>query len=74
MTNHSNQLLLSAEGLAELLQISERTLWRLRSAGKLPKPIQLGGSVRWRANEISLWVQAGCPPLAEWEARQQPSA
>lgn len=66
----SEPLLLSAACMARLLGISERTLWRLRSAGKLPRPVQLGGSIRWRAEEIRQWIDAGCPPLDEWEARR----
>lgn len=53
--------LISAVELAELLQISTRTLWRLRSAGKLIKPIKLGGSTRWRLDEVQTWVANGCP-------------
>lgn len=65
--------LLSAEQLAGLLQVSKRTVWRLRSAGKLPRPVQLGGSLRWRSAEIHRWIDAGCPPLKEWEAAEQVS-
>ena len=53
--------LLSAEKVASLLDISVRTLWRLRSAGQLPEPVRLGGSIRWNANELRDWVEAGCP-------------
>ena len=54
--------LLTAVQLAELLNISERTLYRLKSRGSLPAPVQLGGSVRWRRAEILEWVACGCPP------------
>lgn len=54
-------LLVSAEKLAQLLDISIRTLWRLRAAGKLPAPVRLGGSVRWRVDEVQAWVGQGCP-------------
>jgi predicted DNA-binding transcriptional regulator AlpA len=53
--------LISASELAEMLQVSTRTLWRLRSAGKLIKPIKLGGSTRWRLDEVQAWITAGCP-------------
>lgn len=53
-------LLLSAAKLAQALDISIRTLWRLRAAGKLPAPIRLNGSVRWRRSEIESWIAAGC--------------
>lgn len=63
----SGPRLISAERLAAILEVSKRTLWRLRSAGRLPRPIQLGGSVRWRADEIEQWIARGCPPLLVWE-------
>jgi excisionase family DNA binding protein len=53
--------LLTADQLAKLLNISIRTLWRLRAGGKLPAPVRLGGSVRWRPVEIEAWLAAGCP-------------
>jgi excisionase family DNA binding protein len=59
--------LLTAEELADRLSLSLRTVWRLDSAGKLPRPIRLGGSVRWRRNEIERWLQAGCPDRKRWE-------
>jgi len=63
-------LLLSAQTLAKRLGVSVRTLWRLRSSGKLPQPVRLGGAVRWRAGEIHSWIQAGCPNAKTWEAYQ----
>lgn len=56
-------LLLSAQTLAQRLAVSVRTLWRLRSSGKLPEPIRLGGAVRWRTADVDAWVAAGCPDL-----------
>ena len=53
--------LVSASELAELLQVSTRTLWRLRSNGKLIAPIKLGGSTRWRLEEVQQWIAQGCP-------------
>jgi len=54
-------LLLRAQELARLLSISLRTLWRLHSAGSLPRPMRLGAAVRWRADEVKQWIAAGCP-------------
>ncbi|MEI7923672.1 MAG: helix-turn-helix domain-containing protein [Planctomycetota bacterium] len=53
-------VLISASELAEMLHISERTLWRLLSAGQIPKPVRIGRSTRWRANEIRDWIESGC--------------
>jgi excisionase family DNA binding protein len=62
-------LLLSAADLAELLRVSVATVWRLRAAGKLPRPSTALGKqlVRWNREEIDRWVALGCPPLATWE-------
>ena len=54
-------LLVSAGNLAEMLQVSKRTLWRLLSAGQLPPPVRVGGSVRWRFQEVQNWINRGCP-------------
>jgi prophage regulatory protein len=53
--------LINANQFAELLNISERTLYRLKSTDQLPEPIRLGGSVRWRLSEIRGWIDKGCP-------------
>jgi predicted DNA-binding transcriptional regulator AlpA len=53
-------LLLSADDLAIELSVSARTISRLASAGKLPKPVRLGRSVRWRQEEIIFWLASGC--------------
>lgn len=57
-------LLATPQQVAELLQVSTRSLWRMRKAGKLPNPIRLGASVRWRRDEIEQWVRDGCPAVA----------
>jgi predicted DNA-binding transcriptional regulator AlpA len=68
------EVLVSAQTLAARLAVSVRTLWRLRASGKVPRPIKLGGNVRWRTEEIDDWVHAGCPNATVWEAshRREP--
>ena len=66
----SLQMAVSARDLAVMLGVSLRQVWRLNSAGKLPKPIRLGGSVRWNRAEIHQWFEAGCPDRRTWEARK----
>jgi prophage regulatory protein len=55
------KVLVSAEELATMLRVSERTVWRLLSAHKIPRPLHIGGSVRWRLAEVSKWIESGCP-------------
>ena len=56
-------LLLRVSEVAQLLGISERSVWRMQSAGKLPAAVRLAGSIRWRRVEIEAWVDAGCPAI-----------
>lgn len=58
--------LLTPRELARLLSISIRTLWRLRTSGRLPAEIRLGGSVRWQRADALAWIAAGCPDRQAW--------
>jgi len=53
--------LLRDEQVAKLLGVSRRQIWKLLSAGVMPEPVRVGGSVRWREADIVNWIQAGCP-------------
>jgi predicted DNA-binding transcriptional regulator AlpA len=51
------RLLITATELAAMMQISIRTLWRLRSAGELLEPVRIGGNAagqRLAANDALL--------------------
>ena len=54
-------LLIDIRKLAVLLNRSVASQERDQSAGRLPKPVRLGGSRQWRRAEIVAWVEAGCP-------------
>ena len=57
--------LLSVNDLAELLRVSTRTLWRLKSKGEIPHPVKFGGTVRWRGDDIKKWLNEGCPRVVD---------
>jgi excisionase family DNA binding protein len=66
----NSKLLLGASDLAALLSISEATLWRWLSAGKIPAPtLRQGQVVRWSRAKIEAWIEEGCPDCTEVEAR-----
>lgn len=50
------QNLLSIRELAERLGLCRRTVARLVDGGKLPRPIRVGGSLRWRPEAIETWL------------------
>lgn len=61
---------ISARDLAVMLGVSLRQVWRLNASGKLPRPLRIGGSVRWNHDEIKRWFVGGCPDRQTWEARK----
>jgi len=73
MTVTSNQLL-TAKQLGLLLALSKRQIFRLNSCGKLPKPLRIGGAIRWKLVDITCWQDLNCPDRREYEARQKAGA
>lgn len=61
-------LLLKAAQVAKVMGCSLAYVYQLYSAGRLPEPVRLGGrAVRWRKDELSGWINAGCPSRDKWE-------
>lgn len=54
--------LLSPKEVAAMVRISLRTLWRLLSGRKFPRPVYVGKSPRWWRSVIIGWLDEGCPP------------
>ena len=61
------RLLIDFKEAASLLKVSPRTIWRMRSSKVIPDPIRVGRAVRWRYDELKVWVEAGCPPQKKWQ-------
>ena len=61
MSTDASPMLINAEEVARLMDVSERTLWRLLSAGKVPPPVRIGRSTRWRLADVREWIEQGCP-------------
>ena len=53
--------LLDVRAVAKLLDCSERHIYRLRDAGRMPPPVRLGALVRWSRQAVEDWIAAGCP-------------
>ena len=62
--------LLNVSALAGCLSISVRQAYRWNKAGLVPAPLRIGGVVRWRADEVSRWLESGAPPGGEWELKR----
>ena len=66
--------LISVSDLAKMLSLSRRQIHRLRASGKIgPKDIRIGGSIRFRAEEVLSWINStpSCPDRQTWQAMQQ---
>jgi len=51
-----DERLLTLGDLAALVQVSEKTLRRWRSEGRLPSAVEIGGVVRWRREDVDAWI------------------
>lgn len=67
---HPRTLLVTARQAAAMCGKSLRTWRTWDAAGWIPRPVRIGRSTLWGADELREWVAAGCPRRAEWEARQ----
>ena len=64
-------LLLGARQAAKSCGKSLRTWRSWDAAGWIPRPVRIGRSTLWRADELRDWVAAGCPRRQEWEAMRK---
>jgi predicted DNA-binding transcriptional regulator AlpA len=60
--------LLNVKDMSARLRISPRQVWKLLASGRLPEPVRLSRSVRWRKSDIDEWVRLGCVSRDEFEA------
>jgi excisionase family DNA binding protein len=55
--------LLTKKQLAAMLQLSQRTVYRMAMEKRLPQPIKLGSAIRWRQDTIQDWIESDCQPV-----------
>lgn len=53
--------MLSAAGVAKLLDCSTRTVTRLEDAGDMPASVRINSLKRWPRSVLVAWIQSGCP-------------
>ncbi len=70
MTNQNESQLITVRTVAKMLATSVRSVWRYRSAGRLPKSVNVGSSIRWRMSDIQLWIEWNLPSQTEFESRK----
>jgi len=67
MPDELEPLLINAKGFAKLLGVTPARIWTMDGSGKVPMPLYLGRSRRWRPAEIREWMRLGQPRRQEWE-------
>ncbi len=64
--------LLTAQAVGEMLSLSKRQIFRMKSAGLICASLKCGqGAIRWRQSDIGQWIAWGCPDRKTFEAMQQ---
>jgi len=56
MSDVKPERLLTVRDVAERLNLSDKTVRRLRRRGELPPGIEVAGVIRWRPEEIEQWL------------------
>jgi excisionase family DNA binding protein len=56
--NEDHQIMLTLWEVARLLGIGLRTLRRHIAAGNFPKPIRIGGTLRYSRKAVLKWIDA----------------
>ena len=69
--NNQPYQLWDAKTFGQRLSLSKRQIFRLNSFGKIPAPVKIGGSIRWKISDVELWLKWDCPDRKTFEAMKQ---
>ena len=68
-TTNQKPILLTAQAVGDMLSLSKRAVFRMRSAGLIVAPVKVGaGAIRWRKSDVEQWIELGCPTKKDFEA------
>lgn len=59
--------LIDVKVVAARLDLSERMVWKLLGSGRLPQPVRIGRSVKWKTSSIDRFLACGCS-MREFDA------
>lgn len=67
--NTTAERLLTARVIGDMLSLSKRQVFRMKSAGLICPCVRVGqGAIRWRQSDIERWILMGCCTQAEFIA------
>ncbi len=64
----TESVLLDAREAWTLCGLSKSSWYKHLAAGRIPRPVKIGGALRWRREELLRWIDAGCPARSAWDA------
>ena len=64
----TDSALLDVGQVAVLLRCSQRHIYRLSDAGRMPAPVRLGALVRWSRSAVENWIAGGCKSVRQPKA------
>ena len=71
-TQPAELLMVDRKQAAAIASVSIATWDRMTAGGKTPEPIHLSrGCVRWRLDDLRLWVAFGCPDRKSFSELKQ---
>ena len=71
-TQPAELLMVDRKRAASIASVSIATRDRMNAGGKTPEPIHLSrGCVRWRLEDLRLWVALGCPDRKSFSQLKQ---
>ncbi len=57
----SSTTLIDVKVVAGMLDLSQRTVWRMIADRRIPQPLRVGTrTVRWQLSQIHRWIEMGC--------------
>ncbi len=66
----NRETLLSASGVGQILNCSKRSVYRYAYSARIPAPVRLSGSTKWKSSDISLFLECNCD-MAQYRARKE---
>ncbi|MBW8015453.1 MAG: hypothetical protein FVQ82_04640 [Planctomycetes bacterium] len=65
----NTEKLLSASAVGKILDCGKRTVYRYSSCRRIPAPVRLSGSTKWKQSEINLFLECDCD-MDQFNARK----
>ncbi len=70
-STQTTEKLLTAKAVGEMLSLSKRQIFRMRSSGLICPPVKVGqGTVRWRRSDVEAWINMNCCSQKEFISRK----